>query len=126
MSCSFEGCQETVKKQGLCSAHYRQKVRGIPLQPLQRLNSVEAKLATYSKTVGDCIIWTGVKQSRGYGRITISGERFLAHRIAYERKHGYVPEHLDVHHKCGNKLCINTDHLELLPHGPHMRLHNHR
>lgn len=125
MLCSFQGCNEPAKKAGLCKAHYRQKARGVSLTPLRKPLSIEERLAASSVKQGDCLIWTGARRTGGrYGRIAIDGERFGAHRIAYECKHGYLPEHLHIHHTCGNNLCINPDHLVPLEPRDHMRLHN--
>lgn len=54
-----------------------------------------------------CWIWNG-QRGNGYGRFR--GER--AHRYAYRLHRGEIPEGLMVRHLCGNKLCVNPDHLE--------------
>lgn len=54
-----------------------------------------------------CWRWTGQRQN-DYGRFR--GER--AHRYAYRLHKGEIPEGLMVRHLCGNKLCVNPDHLE--------------
>jgi hypothetical protein len=74
-----------------------------------------------------CWIFTGVLSGKGYGYISIGGAggRMLrAHRVAYELKHGPVPDGLLVLHKCRCRACVNPDHLELGTHkknnGPDM------
>ena len=54
-----------------------------------------------------CWPWRG-QQVNGYGRFR--GER--AHRYAYHLHRGEIPEGLMLRHMCGNKLCVNPDHLE--------------
>jgi hypothetical protein len=54
-----------------------------------------------------CWIWRG-HLVNGYGRFR--GER--AHRYAYQLHKGQIPEGLMVRHLCGNKLCVNPQHLE--------------
>lgn len=54
-----------------------------------------------------CWRWTG-QLVNGYGRFR--GER--AHRYAYQIHKGEIPEGLMLRHLCGNKLCVNPDHLE--------------
>jgi len=54
-----------------------------------------------------CWIWKGHTVS-GYGRFR--GVR--AHRYAYQLHKGEIGSGLMVRHLCGNKLCVNPDHLE--------------
>lgn len=54
-----------------------------------------------------CWWWQG-HTANGYGRFR--GER--AHRYAYQQLKGEIPEGLMIRHLCGNKLCVNPDHLE--------------
>jgi hypothetical protein len=55
-----------------------------------------------------CWIWTGAKQSRGYGNF----QSKLAHRVSYERYVGKIPDGLTLDHLCRNRLCVNPAHLE--------------
>jgi hypothetical protein len=72
--------------------------------------------------MADCILWTGRMHAAGYGvdRVPSSGWRakdgrdVLAHRLAWERANGPIPEGLQVHHRCENRRCINVEHMELL------------
>lgn len=57
---------------------------------------------------GVCWFWRGAKQM-DYGRFR--GVR--AHRFAYEVAKGPIPPELMVRHLCGNKLCMNPNHLEV-------------
>lgn len=55
-----------------------------------------------------CHVWTGRVSRYGYGMF---GDQ-LAHRVAWIRERGPVPEGLELDHLCGNRLCINLVHLE--------------
>lgn len=61
-----------------------------------------------------CWIWTGARQSRGYGSAAIPGTNrtTLAHRAIYELLVGTIPAGLTLDHLCRVKVCVNPDHLE--------------
>ncbi len=60
--------------------------------------------------VTGCWIWTGAVNKDGYGTST---GNVMAHREAYERFHGPIPENMCVCHRCDTPLCVNPAHLFL-------------
>jgi hypothetical protein len=60
---------------------------------------------------GECLIWTGSTNGRGYGQFVVCRRKTMVHRISYELTNGAVPDGLVVRHKCDVKLCVNPDHL---------------
>lgn len=64
-----------------------------------------------------CWIWTGGKQSMGYGWVYIPklGMR-LAHRFTYATLIGPIPEGLELDHLCRVPTCVNPEHLEPVTH----------
>lgn len=61
-----------------------------------------------------CLIWTGARTRKvdGYGQISVDGHREVAHRVAFELEHGRpVKENHQLHHTCGNRLCVEPSHL---------------
>jgi hypothetical protein len=67
----------------------------------------------YEKSDG-CWIWKGTRNGYGYGVFLMPGEKPVrAHRYAYERAYGPIPEGLVVMHACDNPPCVNPAHLSL-------------
>lgn len=64
-----------------------------------------------------CFLWTGgVHATRGYGvfRPEPSGKKKeLAHRVAWERANGPIPQGMHICHHCDMPVCVNPLHLFL-------------
>lgn len=45
----------------------------------------------------------------------------MAHRLAYARVNGAIPEGLEIDHVCRNKQCVNPLHLEAVTHNENIR-----
>lgn len=75
---------------------------------------------------GDCLIWQGAQNSRGYGSVTNGhGGSMLAHRAVWEYVNGPIPEGLTIDHVaergCVSKLCLNVDHMEVVTRAENVR-----
>ena len=64
------------------------------------------------RDVTGCWLWTGAKNSRGYGCWGVRGRSHLTHRLAYEALVGPIPTGLTIDHLCRVRACCNPAHLE--------------
>lgn len=72
-----------------------------------------------------CWEWAGATNSSGYGSVTNGhGGTHLTHRASYELLIGKIANGLTIDHLCLNKLCVNTDHMELVTRGENSRRKN--
>lgn len=60
-----------------------------------------------------CWAWTGSKNRKGYGQVSVAGRLQRTHRVSWSVSHGEIPEGTLVLHHCGNASCVNPDHLYL-------------
>jgi len=63
--------------------------------------------------MSECVIWTGPRQG-GYGAVWNGRTWKRAHRLAWEKEHGPIPAGMTIDHLCCVKLCVNTDHMEVV------------
>lgn len=75
--------------------------------------TISERLQYYSLRVGECIIWQGVKNKKGYGSLNVHGKQLLVHRIVWMEKNGPIPTDKRILHHCDMPSCLNIDHLFL-------------
>lgn len=59
-----------------------------------------------------CWIWQRSTSLNGYGQLWHEGRIQRAHRVFYQLYVGPIPDGYQVDHKCGQRLCVNPDHLQ--------------
>jgi len=81
----------------------------------------DAELYDRVEVAGDCWLWTGSRDSHGYGHFKRDGRIVRAHRWFYENLVGDIGADLTIDHLCRVKLCVNPDHLEPVTRGENIR-----
>lgn len=117
--CSVGRCDRQAKVRGWCKRHYDRVLR----LGTTDLPTFAQRFWAKSTSVNGCWVWTGGKQSNGYGSSWNPRLRRpdTAHRVAWELTHGPVPAGKEVRHRCDNPPCCRPDHLELGSHADNMR-----
>lgn len=117
--CKIADCNVRVRSRGWCNRHYQRWLNyGDPLFPVEdRYSSPEEAFAARTEWQGDCLIWTGSVNNKGYGVIQVNGKTVLTHRYSWEQSKGEIPKAIYVDHKdhCDTRCC-NTEHLRLATH----------
>ena len=54
--------------------------------------------------------------------VRVGGRKTGLHRVVYEEHFGPIPDGHHVHHRCGNRSCVNPEHLETLTPAAHNAL----
>ncbi len=112
--CAVDGCVKKAHSRGWCQAHYRKWWRyGDPLGGGNAFTDPEEAFAARTEWRGECLLWTSGRRSAGYGRLRVNGVDVLAHRYAWEREHGPIPEGAVIDHTCFNPACCNVAHLRV-------------
>ena len=67
------------------------------------------------KSAAGCWLWRGAINRAGYGSFRVGGRQGRqvgAHRVSFHFYKGPIMPGLEVHHKCGQRRCVNPMHLE--------------
>lgn len=115
--CTAPDCTlERYGKKDLCRPHWRRFKRtgeiGGPVRTVIR-DPEESFAARTAPGDDGCLVWTGPRSDTGYGRISVQGSQEYAHRYAWEREHGAIPDDKMVDHICCNRACVEVGHLRL-------------
>lgn len=115
--CTIDGCGKSYYYAGVCSGHYSRRMRkgaSASKEPLpNRFYDPEEAFAANAQPSDGCTQWIGWLSPGGYGKFKTGGKSTLAHRYAWERDNGPIPEGLVIDHACHNTACVNIEHLRL-------------
>ena len=70
---------------------------------------------------GGCWEWVAGLGTGGYASFSWDGKTCLAHKLAYQRLVGQVPDGLELDHMCRVRHCVNPEHLEPVTHVENVR-----
>ena len=75
--------------------------------------SLQERLNSHCSIIGDCIVWNGAKNERGYGVINVGRREgtLLTHRASWLIHNGSLPKNL-ILHMCDVRNCVNINHLK--------------
>lgn len=73
----------------------------------------KGRVPEHAPRLGPCLIHRGADNGKGYVQFTYNGRGDYAHRYAWERAHGPIPDDLTVDHLCEVKRCVNVEHFTL-------------
>ncbi|MFY2788490.1 HNH endonuclease signature motif containing protein [Rhodococcus sp. MALMAid1271] len=71
----------------------------------------------YRPELGPCLMYLGADNGNGYGQFSyrlFDRKGQYAHRYAWERVNGKIPDGLTVDHLCRVRMCVNVNHFELV------------
>lgn len=113
--CGIEGCAAPHAAKGLCRKHYLRQGDPAAVRP-HEMTPEERFWSKVTKTQ-DCWLWTGSRNTGGYGRFALTHKDYVAaHRYAYVLTYGPIPVGLELDHVkargCRYRHCVNPDHLE--------------
>ena len=118
--CSIDGCGRPAIARGMCLMHYKRWRRRNPDKIYDWRKDIEYRFWENVEKTEGCWNWKG-HTLYGYGRMS-TGSRtdgtrsaIQAHRFSYEIHKGPIPDGYQLDHLCGNRRCVNPEHLEAVP-----------
>lgn len=127
-TCTSPGCERPAITRGLCEPCYLAARRAGTIECKPHRHALSADARFWSK-VGmpdehGCLPWFGSVLPSGYGQFYDGANIRRAHRYAFELAYGPLARSQDLHHTCGNLLCVNPLHMTTTTSTDHACHHN--
>ena len=107
ITCVVCGEQKVVTPSRSQERHCSKKCEG-----RARMEPMDKKIIRLRVVIGDCWLWTGRLNPKGYGVTALpGGKTILAHRASYRAFRGQIPKGKFVCHTCDTPTCVNPAHL---------------
>ena len=74
--------------------------------------TTEERFFRHVHKTATCWLWTGHRNTKGYGKFRVDGRTVSAHRFSWEMVNGPIPPGLTQDHLCRTPACVRPDHLE--------------
>ena len=72
------------------------------------------QVAVPKNYIKKCWMWQGPMHVNGYGRISVRGVRWYAHRLSWTLHHRQdIPKGQVIRHMCNQPQCVNPHHLKV-------------
>src|SRR5690606_12263785 len=106
--CAVLDREKNARSRGWCDKHYwRWQKYGSPTQVTLVYGDDDARFwAKVDKQENGCWLWTAGLFSTGYACFSINQTSLLAHRWAYARLVGPIPDDLTLDHLCREPRCV--------------------
>lgn len=115
-TCEIEGCDNPSIAFGACQKHYM-RLRRHGTTELPPKDNRSRFFRHVIKRQDGCWIWTGAPARDGHGQFSVFTDgkerNWRAHRLSWTWANGDIPKGMWVYARCGNKQCVNPDHLYL-------------
>ena len=79
---------------------------------MKNKDSVLDRIAKNTAVSGKCLVWTGAKNPKGYGRVLVEGRSRMVHRVVFEIANGPIESGMVIDHKCHTPACVKVEHLQ--------------
>ena len=71
------------------------------------------RFLSFTKQENTCLIWVGYRHSKnGSPLFSVGGRKVQARRFSWEVWKGVIPKNVILENSCGNRNCVNSEHLQ--------------